>query len=162
MRSPTQSTVWRTIACDRASKSNIGTRYPLRSAEAVDTVEESPDIAVDRIFQRREAAIVAGALQPIAIALGEVLVAAPNLLGHFDILDIWSGAERVIGRQHHILEAASLAGADVEDPADGRVGHQPHHHPHRVVDIDEIAPLIAIGDALAMRLEQLHGPAGPD
>jgi hypothetical protein len=30
MRSPTQSTVWLIIACDRASKSNIGTRYLLR------------------------------------------------------------------------------------------------------------------------------------
>src|SRR4051812_21584913 len=127
MRSPTQSTVWRTIACDRESKSNIGTRYPLRSAEAVGAIEEAPDIAVDRIFQRREAAIVAGAPQPIAVALGEVLVAGTNLFGHFDILDIWRGAERVIGRQHHILEAAGLAGADVEDAADRGIGHQPHH-----------------------------------
>src|ERR1700736_5376598 len=124
MRSPTQSTVWRTIACDRASKSNIGARSLLRSAETAGAVEKSPDVAVDRIFQRGEAAIVARALQPIAIALGEVLVAAPNLLGHFDILDIWSGAERVIGRQHHILEAARLAGADVEDAADRGGRHQ--------------------------------------
>src|SRR4051812_13769718 len=139
MRSPTQSTVWRAMACDRASKSNIGTYYPLQSAEAIGAVEELVDIVVDRIFQRREAAIVAGAPQPIAVALGEVLVAAPNLFGHFDILDIWSGAERVIGRQHHILEAAGLAGADVEDAADRGIGHQPHHHPHHVIDIDEIA-----------------------
>ena len=31
-----------------------------------------------------------------------------------------------------------------------------------VVDIDEIAPLVAVGDAVAMRLEQLHRAAGLD
>jgi hypothetical protein len=87
----------------------------------------------------------------------KVLVAAADRFGHVDIFDVRPGAERGIGRQHQILEAARLAGADIEDAADRRRCQQPHHHPHDVVDIDEIAALIAVGDALAMRLEQLHG-----
>src|ERR1700681_3813625 len=88
------------------------------SAETIGTIEVTLDVSLDRLFQRGEAAVVAGALQPIAIALGEVLVAAANLLGHVDILDIRNGAERGICREHQFLEAAGLAGADIEDAAD--------------------------------------------
>ena len=48
------------------------------SAKAIGAVEEIPDVAADRIFQRREAAIISGAQQPIDLALGEVLVAVAN------------------------------------------------------------------------------------
>ena len=34
---------------------------------------------------------------------------------------------------------------------------QPAHHGDGVVDIDEIAPLLAVGDTVAVRLEQMHG-----
>ena len=37
---------------------------------------------------------------------------------------------------------------------------EPSHHRDRVVDIDEIAPLLAVGDAVAVRLEQPHRHAG--
>src|SRR5713226_6038782 len=123
MRSPTQSTVWLPIACDKESKSNIGTRYlsdVAPSAETIGGIEETLHVSLDGVFQRREAAIIAGALQPIDIALGEVLVAAANRFGHVDILDIRSRAERGIGRNHQILEAAGLAGSDIEDAADRR------------------------------------------
>src|SRR5207249_1714353 len=95
------------------------------SAETIGAVEKTLDVSLDRIFQRSETAVVAGTLQPIDIALGEVLVAAANLLGHVDILDIRNRAERGIGREHQILEAAGLAGADVEDAADRWRRQQP-------------------------------------
>src|SRR6185437_10091313 len=132
MRSPTHSTVWRVMACDRASKSNIWSRvcWLLPSAEPVGPVEKVPDVGSNRIFQRREAAIIPGAPQPIDLALGEVLVAVANRYGHLDIFDIRRRSERGIGRQHQILEAARLAGADVEETADRWRRQKPHHHPH--------------------------------
>src|SRR5439155_24506291 len=51
-----------------------------RSAETIGGIEEAFDVSLDRVFQRGEAAIIAGALQPIDLALGEVLVAAANRL----------------------------------------------------------------------------------
>src|SRR3984885_12358699 len=116
MRSPTQSTVWRIIACDRASKSNIGTRC--LSAETIGAIEEALDVGLDRRFQRGEAAIVARAAQTGDITLREVLVAAANLLRHLDIFDICRLAERGIGCEHQVLEAARLAGSNIEDAAD--------------------------------------------
>src|SRR3984893_5683535 len=88
------------------------------SAETIGPVEEILDVGLDRAFQRGEAAVIAGPLQPIDIALREVLVAAANRLGHIDILDIRGGAERGVGREHQILEAAGVAGPDVEDATD--------------------------------------------
>ena len=40
------------------------------SAETIGAIEEALDVGRDRIFQRGEAAIVAGAAQPIDLALG--------------------------------------------------------------------------------------------
>src|SRR5579859_7268595 len=118
MRSPMQSTVFSGIACARLSKSNMrktdphvrfsleshargcqnrtcGSVFLLRpSAETIGSVEEVPDVARDRVFQHREAAVIAGRAQPIDLALREVLVARANLLGHVDILDIRPRAER--------------------------------------------------------------------
>src|SRR5260370_5544999 len=132
------------------------------SAETMGAVKKPLDVSLDRFFQGGETAVVTGVLQPIDIALGEVLVAAANLLGHIDILNIGNGAERAIGREHQILEAAGLAGSDVEDAADRGRRQEPHYYPHYVVNIDEIALLIAVGYASAMGFEQLHGTARPD
>src|SRR6476659_7667507 len=105
MRSPTQSTVWRDIVTDKASKSNIGTRYLLRrSAEPVGAIEETLHVESDCIFERREAAVVARTAQAIDLAFGEILIAAADLLGHVDILDVRRAAERAIGCHHHVLE----------------------------------------------------------
>ena len=59
-----------------------------------------------------------------------------------------------------ILEAARLAGSDVEDASDLRGFQHPAHHRDGIVDIDEIAALLAVADAGAMRLEQLDRLAG--
>src|SRR5258705_13427748 len=48
------------------------------SAETIGAVEKTLDVSLDRTLQRGETAVVAGALQPIDITLGEVLVAAAN------------------------------------------------------------------------------------
>src|SRR5437764_13688116 len=118
MRPPTHSTVRLAMACDSASKSNIGTRHCCTLTEAIGAIEKVADVALDGLFQRGEAAIVTGPLQPIDLALGEILIAAANRLGHVDILDVRSRPERAIGREHHVPEAARLARADIEDAAD--------------------------------------------
>src|SRR5215813_11770750 len=115
MRSPMQSTVCRENACASVSKSNIGTRRLLRrSAEAIGAIEEPFYVEINGVFQPCEATVIACAVQPIDLALREVLVAAADLLGHIDILDVGRGAERAESRQHHVLEAARRAGSDVE------------------------------------------------
>src|SRR6185437_2511909 len=120
MRSPTHSTVRLEIACDKASKSNMLIRLVAASAEPVGGVEVVLHVKRYRLLQRREAAVIASSVQPIDLALGEVLVAAANRLGHVDILDIGLHAERGVGRHNQILEAARLAGPDIEEPGDGR------------------------------------------
>src|SRR6516164_10564497 len=116
MRSPTQSTVRPEIACDRASKSNIVIRSIAASAETIGAIEIVFDIKRDRVFQRCEAAVIAGAAQPIDSGLREILIAVADRLGYVDILDVRIRAERGIGRQHKVFEAARFAGADIEQP----------------------------------------------
>src|SRR6476646_701116 len=115
MRSPTQSTVRLEIACDKASKSNMLIRLVAASAETIGGVEVVLHIERDRVLQRRESAIIAGAAQPIDFALREVLIAVAKRHGHVDILDIRLAAERGIGGEDQILEAARLAGSDIEE-----------------------------------------------
>src|ERR1700761_7574725 len=111
MRSPTHNTVWRGMTCDRASKSNILARSLLAapSAETIGAVEEVAHVGANRIFQRREAAIISGARELIDLALGEVLVAVANRDGHIDIFDVRLAAERRVSSEHEILETARLA-----------------------------------------------------
>ncbi|MEY9504957.1 hypothetical protein ABIE87_004515 [Bradyrhizobium diazoefficiens] len=90
------------------------------------------------------------------------MIAVADLFGHVDIFDVGPRPERRIGSQHQILEAARLAGADVEQPGHRGRCQQPHDDAHDVVDIDEIAALVAVGNAFAMRLEQLHDAARLD
>src|SRR3954467_8947302 len=157
MRSPTHSTVRLQIAWAKASKSNIGTRHLVaHSAEAIGAVEVILDVDLHRLLQAGEAAVVTRTLQPIDVGFSEILVAAADRLRHLDILDFGSSAESRVGRKHHVFEATRLTGTNVESAADGWRGQQPHHHAHRISDIDKIAPLIAVRDALAIRLEQLH------
>ena len=66
-------------------------------------------------------------------------------------------AERLEHARDQVAEAARLAGADIENAGHRRRSQQPAHHRDRIVDIDEIAPLLAVADAVAMRLEQPHG-----
>src|SRR3954470_6368752 len=98
MRSPMQSTVRPGIAWLRASKSNIwlhncslfehdlfGKPVPTfpdharcPSAKTIGAIEKALHVRTARVFQRGEAAIVAGAQQPIDLALGEVLISVAD------------------------------------------------------------------------------------
>ena len=53
-----------------------------------------------------------------------------------------------------------LAGGDVENAVDRGGVEQPAQHGDGVVDIDEIAALVAVGDACFVRFEQFDGFAG--
>ena len=89
----------------------------------------------------------------------EILVLPPDILRHVDVFDLRIEAERPKQRRDQIAKAAGLAGADVEDARDLRRFHQPSHHRDGVIDVDEVAPLVAILDAWPVRLEQPHGAA---
>src|ERR1700746_1355499 len=99
MRSPTQSTVLRAIASVRASKSNIGSRYPWRAlAIAIGAIEVALDIEADGLLQRREAAVITSTLQAGDIALGEILGAVAERQGHVDIAKVRRHSQGGIGR----------------------------------------------------------------
>src|SRR3569623_409096 len=157
-------TVWRDIRSDSVSKSNMvhSLSGKPQSTIAIRAVEIIFYKRADRILERREAAIISGAAQMLAVGLGEILVAVSDLLGHVDIFDVLFGAECGIGRHDQVAEAARMAGTDIEDAANARALHQPHHDTQHVIDIDEVAPLIAVGYAVAMRLEQPDGFARLD
>src|SRR2546423_11123373 len=112
MMSPMQSTVRPEMACARASKSRMGVDMVIglqilgALTEAIGPVEIVGDIDLHRVLERREAAVIAGAVETIDLALGEILIAAADLLGHVDIVDVGLGAERGIGGQHQLPEAA--------------------------------------------------------
>ena len=61
---------------------------------------------------------------------------------------------------HQVAKAACYASADIEDARDGRRLDQPTHHRDRIIDINEVTFLLAVGDASAMRLEQADRFAG--
>ena len=66
--------------------------------DAVDAYVKGFLDRADRFLQRREATIIAGVPQPIDFALGEILIAAANLLGHVHILNVRFGAQCGVGR----------------------------------------------------------------
>jgi hypothetical protein len=84
---------------------------------------------------------------------------AADRFRHVDIFDPGRAAE---SREHgfdHLAKAPRLPGPDIEQTGDARGLEQPAHDGHHVIDMDEVAPLVAVGDALAMRFEQPHGLA---
>ena len=66
-----------------------------------------------------------------------------------------SGGEH---RPHQVAEAARPAGAQVEQPGHAGIVQQPEHHRDAVIDMDEVALLLAIGDALPVGTEQRRRP----
>jgi len=94
------------------------------------------------------------AAQICCLRLGEILVAVADRSRHVDIFDRGLAAERREHRGHQVAEAARLAGADVEDARYRRRLQEPADDGDRIVHVDEIAPLLAVGDARPVRLEQ--------
>src|SRR5216683_2560027 len=115
---------------------------PETSTVAVRTVQELSDITADRLFERREGAIVAGAAQVLHIALREVLIFVANRRRYIDIFDVRRSAERSEHGEHQVAKAARPAGADIEDARYRRLIDQPAQHRNCVIDMDEIAPLL--------------------
>src|SRR6266850_599181 len=52
------------IKIEHRNSSSVASGAP--SAKTIGGIEEAPDVSLDRVFQRREAAVVPGPLQPIA------------------------------------------------------------------------------------------------
>src|SRR5579883_1829300 len=131
---------------------------PDASAITIRAVEEPGHIALDRLLERHERNIVAGAAQVLHVAPRKVLVFAANRLRHIDIFDVGRAAECAEHGLHQVAEAARHTSTDIENPRYPRPIDEPAYDRDRVVHIDEIAHLLAIGDAGTMRLEQPDGP----
>src|SRR6516165_12190971 len=81
---------------------------------AIGLVEEGIDIFRNRLFQRGEAAVVAGAAQIFDAGLGEILILVADRRRHVDIFDVRRAAERGEHGNDQITKAARRSGADVE------------------------------------------------
>src|SRR5262249_55145124 len=116
------------------------------SAIAMGAIEITVDVAFHRSFERHEVRIISGAPEVCGLSLGKILIAVADRCRHVDIFDRWRAAERGEHCMHQIAEAARHTGADIEDAADRRRLDQPAHDRDRVLDIDEVALLFAIGN----------------
>src|SRR5215210_3271494 len=125
------------------------------SAIPVFAIEILRDVAAHRLLQRREARVVARALQISDLGLGKILIAAADRLGHADIVDVRRLANRRIDRGDQILEAARFSGSDVENAGDLGGFEHPSYDRYGIVHVYEVAALLAVRDAVAMRFEQL-------
>ena len=145
-----------------SSKSNMLLPRPPSdpSPISIGAIEIATHVFLDPVFQSGEIGIEAGAAQIFGLGLREILIGVADRLRHLDVFDVWLPAERRQHRQHQIAETARLAGADVEDTRyRGRL-KQPAHHGDGIIHVNEVALLLAIGDAGAIRLEQPHRLAG--
>src|SRR5262249_16961299 len=150
IRSPMQ----RTVRSDASRSASSNVNMPLPKPIAL--VEEGGDVTLDRILERREAGIIAGALQLFDRGLRKILITIANRVRHGDVFDIGCAPERGKHRSHHFAKPARLARPDVEQTRGLRRLDEPAHHRDGVVHIDEVAPLIAVADAVAIGLEQAH------
>src|SRR5262245_36868021 len=142
----------RTVCSDNAarclSKSYIA--LPI----TVVAVEIARDVLVDRRFKRHKAGVITRTSQALDARLGEVLILAADRLGHIDIFNICRQMKRLEHCADYVAKAFCLASADVEDAVYPRCLKKPAKHRNRVVDVNEVAPLISVGDARTMRFEQ--------
>src|SRR4249920_3434105 len=112
IRSPMQRIVCWPISVSRFSKSNI---VALLLPVPVGGVEEFRYVALDAVFQRSEAGVVAGTKQGFDLGFREILILPANVLRHIDIFDLGLKTERAEQRRNQVAKAPGPAGADIED-----------------------------------------------
>src|SRR5438045_3590763 len=100
------------MSVSRFSKSNI---VALLLPVTVGGVEELCYVALDAVFRRSEAGVVAGAKQILDLGFREILVLAANVLRHVDVFDSGLEAERAEQGRNQVAKAPGFAGADIED-----------------------------------------------
>src|ERR1700730_16146038 len=120
------------------------------------------DAILDRGFERGEWRVVAGLTKPGHRRLGEILIIRPDRRRDVDKLDLRRDAAGGAERVYQPEKAARLAGAEIVDAAVLALPPQPQHRRDAILDIDEVAALLAIPVIGAMRSEQLDGLAGRD
>src|SRR5277367_404217 len=163
MTSPTQRIVCLETCRSASSKSNIAVPAPLTrlsSPMAIGAIEISADVTLHALLDRSEVSSKSGAAQIADLGLREILVGVADRSRHVDIFDFRFAAECREHSCHQIAEAARLAGANIENTRHRRRLQQPSHDGHRVFDVDEIALLVAVGDARAMRFEEADRRSG--
>src|SRR5262252_6221867 len=132
----------------------------LRLPIPVGLVEEERDIAIHSLLERGEAGVVACPAQIFDLGLREILILAADRRRHVDVFDSRLSAKRAEHGGDEITEAARLAGSNVEDPRHRRRIKEPAHYRDRIIDVDEVALLRTISDAVAMGFEQTHALSG--
>src|SRR5271169_2576862 len=154
MTSPTQRIVCLETSRSASSKSNIAVPAPLTrlsSPMAIGAIEIPADVTLHALLDGSEVSSKSGAAQIGGLGLGEILISVADRSWHVDIFDFRFAAECREDGRDQIAEAARLSGADIEDTGYRGRRQQPSHDGNRVVDIDEIALLLAVGDACTMR-----------
>src|SRR5437764_6183350 len=154
IKSPTQTMVCSGMSLSASSKLNM--ELLRLSPIPIGLVQEQGNIAIHPLFERGEAGVVAGPAQVFDLGFREVLVLVADRRGHVDVIDGRLASERPEHCGNQIAEASRLAGADVEDARYRGRPEQPAHHGDRVIDVDEVAFLFAVGDAVAVGFEQAH------
>src|SRR3981189_305061 len=142
-----------------SSKSNIARSLDycraMPSPVSVGLVQER-DIPIHPLLERGEVGVVACLAQVFDLRLGEILVLIADRRRDVDISDVRRAPECAEHGRDQVAEASRLTGADVEDARHrGRV-EEPAQDRDRVIDIDEVALLLAVADAVAVGLEQAH------
>src|SRR3974390_602848 len=143
-----QSTVWSERAARCLSKSYI--MLPI----TVFPVEIATDIPIDGHLQRHKASVIAGLLQSFDSRLGKVLVLPADGFGHLDIVDIGRSTKRFEHRRNHVAETLRFPGPHVENSIVCPRLEHPAQHGYGIVDENEIAPLLSVGNTFTIRFEE--------
>src|SRR5689334_22177133 len=128
-----------------------------RSRRRNQTFDVARDALLDALHRRREARRT----QPRQVGLRKALVLADERRGHRDVADgafalqlverarrlAGAMAQRVDRSKRHRVERRRNAGAEVEDPRALAMVAEPQVRVDDVVDVDEVAALLAVGIA---------------
>src|SRR5262249_30337041 len=110
-------------------------------------------VAPDRLGERREARVIAGAAQIFDRRLREILVAVADLRRHVHVFDVGRAPKCGEHSGDEVAETLTLASAAAIDAVDLRRVDEPGHSRDRVVDMDEVTPLLAVANSGTVRLE---------
>ena len=112
------------------------------------------DVVGDAVLKAVELNVAAKAFQPRHVRLRVILIAALQLGGHVDVVDVRDLVHCGIHRVGEIVPRAGLARTDIQDAVGFGMLQQPEHDVDAVLHIHEIAHLAAVGVLRAVGLEQ--------
>src|SRR5262249_36102937 len=127
---------------------------------AVVAIEVAGDVLSHGCSKRHEAGVVARVSQSFHSRFGKILILPADSLRHVHIFDFHGQTKRIEHGSDHVAETFGLASSDIENAVYPCCVEKPAHNGNGIVDVDKIAALLAVGNALAVRLEQTHSLTG--